>query len=37
MNKPMKTSAIPLSEKAYQTIRALILENEFRAGDQILE
>ncbi|WP_339901000.1 GntR family transcriptional regulator [Paraglaciecola polaris] len=37
MNKPMKTSTMPLSEKAYQTIRTLILENEFRAGEQILE
>ncbi|WP_158971872.1 GntR family transcriptional regulator [Paraglaciecola sp. L3A3] len=37
MTKPSKTSAIPLSEKAYRTIRSLILENEFSAGDQILE
>lgn len=37
MNKPMKNNVIPLSERAYQTIRTLILENEFRAGEQILE
>jgi DNA-binding GntR family transcriptional regulator len=37
MNKPKKISGKSLSEKAYLIIRALILENEFRAGDQILE
>lgn len=37
MKKPIKTNVVSLSEKAYQTIRALILDNEFRAGDQILE
>ncbi|WP_041525024.1 GntR family transcriptional regulator [Gilvimarinus agarilyticus] len=37
MEEQARTNTISLSEKAYQTIRALILGNEFRAGEQILE
>lgn len=37
MNKSITTATTSLSERAYQTIRSLILENEFRAGEQILE